>query len=50
MNWKNLRFFDCNEKNSKRDKLILEVVIRHQYLIHCFTHNKEPSIERKLMY
>ena len=50
MNWKNLRFMTKSQNSKKNKNLILEDKIRHQYLLHCFIHNKEPIIEVKNVY
>ncbi len=50
MNWKNLRFMSKSQNSKKNKKINLEDKIRHQYLLHCFIHNKEPTIEVKNIY
>ena len=50
MHWTNTRYMSKSQNSKKKNKLSFEDQIRHQHLIHCFVHNKEPSIERKLIY
>ena len=50
MNWKNLRLMTKSQNSKTNKNLILEDKIRHQYLLHCFIHSKEPIIEVKNVY
>ena len=50
MNWKNLRLMTKSQNSKKNKNITLEDKIRHQYLLHCFIHNKEPNIEIKNVY
>ena len=50
MNWKNLRIMSKSQNSKKNRNLSTEDKIRHQYLLHCFIHNKEPTIEVKNVY
>ena len=50
MNWKNLRLMTKSQNSKKNKNFNLEDKIRHQYLLHCFIYNKEPTIEAKNIY
>ena len=50
MNWKNLRIMSKSQNSKKNRNLSIEDKIRHQYLLHCYIHNKGPTIEVKNVY
>ena len=43
MNWKNLRIMSRSQNSKKNRNLSIEDKIRHQYLFHCFIHNKRTN-------
>ena len=50
MNWKNLRLMSKSQNSKKNKNFSMEDKIRHQYLLHCFIHNKEPTVKVKNVY
>ena len=50
MNWKNLPIMLKSQNSKKNRNLSIEDKIRHQCLLHCYIHIKEPTIEVNNVY